>query len=210
MGVQIRIGKNIMVEVDAEQEDSQSDPPLSGDEATTYRSMQKADPQEPYPPKLGQVIAATHISLVQKCARIFLKKKTIKGELSNSGMYINNVVLPFLLKMNMSIVCASSECPSPLPRAQISITKPAVTLLLPSRLCHGLRELVGHTKCTPGMYMGVHDASSCTFTQYILFHRYSKIMSLSKHVSTASHTLPLLLSLVSDCHVSKYSDEEQH
>ena len=61
----------------------------------------------------------------------------------------------------------------------------------------------------PGIYMGVHDAPSCTFTQYI-FHRYSKIMSLSKHVSTASHTLPLLLSLVSDSHVSKYRDEEQH
>ena len=41
----IRIGKNIMVEVDASQDDSQGDPPSSGDEANIEVSK-KADPQE--------------------------------------------------------------------------------------------------------------------------------------------------------------------
>ena len=139
----IRIGKNIVVETEDQIEDS----PSSGDDSK-IELRKKADPLNAYPPKLGQLIAAIHITILQKCARMFIKGKPIKDELRGSGMYLNKLIAPFLVEMKMPVVCASSSCPASLPRALVSITTSAARALSSELLCHGLGELVGTTKCT--------------------------------------------------------------
>lgn len=65
----IRIGKTIVVDVE-------DDPPSSGDD-TKIELGKKGDPLSAYPPKLGQLVAACHITILQKCARMFIKGKPI-------------------------------------------------------------------------------------------------------------------------------------
>ena len=61
VGVQIIIRiKDKVVEVD----DPQDDPPSSGEENTVEVSK-KTDPLETYPPKLGQITVAVHISIAR-------------------------------------------------------------------------------------------------------------------------------------------------
>ena len=79
-------------------DDLQDDSPSSGDK-NTLEVGKNADPLETYPPKLGHIMAAIHISIVQKCARMFMKGKPIKEEVTGGGMYINEVVASFLVKM---------------------------------------------------------------------------------------------------------------
>ena len=153
----IRIGKNIVVLVEVE--DQIEDPPSSGDDSKIELGN-KADPLNAYPPKLGQLVAAIHITILQKCTRMFIKGKPIKDELRGSGMYLNKLVAPFLVEMKMPVVCASSSCPASLPRALVSITTSAARALSSELLCHGLGELVGTTNTTKQISHGIPMISS--------------------------------------------------
>ncbi len=131
----IRIG-NKVVEVENPLEDQQEDPPSSGED-TKIEVGKKVNPLLAYPPKLGQVVAAIHITIIQKCARMFIKEKPIKAVLGSSGMYLNKSIA---LKVEMPIVCASTSCPA----SNID----HILCCKATHHSHGLDELVGTTKCT--------------------------------------------------------------
>lgn len=98
--VDAQINKYIGMQV--ESESPQEDAPSSGDDGN-IEVGKKADPLGEYPPKLGQLVAGIQISIVQKCARMFMNGKPIKEELKSSGLYLNKQAAPFAVKMTIPV-----------------------------------------------------------------------------------------------------------
>lgn len=113
--VDAQINKYIGMQVESE-----SPQASSGDDGN-IEVGKKADPLGEYPPKLGQLVAGIQISIVQKCARMFMNGKPIKEELKSSGLYLNKQAAPFAVKMTIPVVCATDTIPSPLPCSKITI-----------------------------------------------------------------------------------------
>ena len=65
-----------------------------------------------------------------------------------SGLYIDKNSLPLILRLSMPVVCATSLCHPPYPKANLSVTYPRCTDLSKARLCHALHILLGSTRCT--------------------------------------------------------------
>ena len=54
---------------------------------------------------------------------MFLKNKTIKNELTGSGLYIDKASLPLIVCLSMLVVCAMSNVsPAIIPEANLNIT----------------------------------------------------------------------------------------
>lgn len=139
-------GAPVHVHVHEDEEPPMSPPQSSGDEANVEIGKQ-ADRLSPCPPKIGELTAGIHISIVQKCCRMFFKNKPVKDQLNGKGIYINKQAAPCTVRLQMPVVHIDTEYPAPLPKAQLSISQPVVTSLTPQRLCAALKQLVGSTSC---------------------------------------------------------------
>ena len=102
-------------------------------------------------PKLGQLLAALHVSLVQKGARIFIQNEDKPGQLETKGLYLNKLSAPFLVQMTMPLVEVGGAVP-PDSGAEYMVPGSAASTLCPGTICAALQELVGigNTRCDLG------------------------------------------------------------
>lgn len=121
--------------------DSQS----SGDEKC-IENGKKSDPIQEYPPKIGQLWACMHISIVEKCLRMFLQQKPITDKLGTNGMYINKSSGSSLASMEIPIVKVADNHVT-VPRARLRVSEPRCSVLSAPSLCHALFLLTGATQC---------------------------------------------------------------
>lgn len=164
--------KNIQVQVENEGDDSPNSPLTSGDEAVMEHGKQ-ADRLSPVPPKLGELISAMNISIIQKACRMLFKKKSIKEKITGSGIYINRQTAPCIVKLMMPIVVVDTQCPDPIPRAKLTMSTPVARVLNPQMLCKAIEEVVGTTKCTQASTLASLQASPQASPQTPMLTEYS-------------------------------------
>ena len=120
------------MEVDDVEEEVETEQ-FFGEEAKIECDRQ-TDPLADNLPKLGQLLAALHVSLVQKGARIFIQNEDKPGQLETKGLYLNKLFVPFLVQMTMPLVEVGGAVP-PDSGAEYMVPGSAASTLCPGTIC---------------------------------------------------------------------------
>ena len=126
--------KPVLVDIGLAHADDSS----SGEECTTEHGKQADPVKVSMPPKLGELLAAMHISLVQKVVKMFKHKPgkaRARTEVKNHGMYIHKALGSYVCELTIPVIDVGTRDPR---KMEVCVTDLSMGNLTEGHLCFSL------------------------------------------------------------------------